>query len=82
MKKYLTLRQYLFVNEMKVQDFAKLIGRSRQMVSAYANGRQTPKQGIKDRIAEVTGGRVNPDRLYKPGKQKSPQGVTSEITGS
>lgn len=54
------LAEYLKAQELSDQEFAELIGTSRQVIHRYRTGKRFPRKKVRDQIFRVTGGLVTP----------------------
>lgn len=58
------LRRYLANFGISVATFADTIGVTVQAVHRYVNGERIPNRDVMERIALVTGGKVQPNDFY------------------
>jgi transcriptional regulator with XRE-family HTH domain len=59
------LRDYLYIKRMTVNDFAELIGYSRNHISGILNGRLKPNKRLAQYIEKMTEGEVKAEELLK-----------------
>jgi transcriptional regulator with XRE-family HTH domain len=58
------LRTYLDTHQIPVSRFATTIGASEAVVYRYLSGERFPRPAVLQRIAEATGGKVQPNDFH------------------
>jgi transcriptional regulator with XRE-family HTH domain len=60
----MTLEEYLKLQGMTADAFARLIGVSRYTVNRYISGQRRPNYRVLSRIVRATGGKVTADSFF------------------
>jgi len=67
----MTLREYLFYNEISITDFANKIKKSRNYMSQITLGKLIPSEKLAKEIEKATGGKVIAKSLLKKPEKKN-----------
>ena len=64
------IREYLFHNELKVKDFAKKLGCSREYVTLIKHKKKIPGRFLAQQIERITNGMVTVEEILHPDQSK------------
>ncbi len=64
-KKITTLKDYLYFNDIKYQDFAKKCGMTKSMISNFCSGKIVPKYSTAKILSKATHDVVSPESILK-----------------